>query len=400
MTRYTSEETDTDSEILTNFVQIATFKSVQNKFGEGDKVIIFTTKGSMGNWNGDANKNGLHKELLDLNLSCDVENVDVKNGSTQEETWEIFQTIFDTLQNNDRLYVDITSGFRSLPLLILTLINYAKFLKDVSVAKIFYAFYDNTKAANPIRDLTDFSKLQDWTNNANIFLQTGNAKGLAQQIKGDTFKDVKEGLERFSEFTLVNRGMDIYKGDEIVKLSESLNTIGISDNPADKAARPIFEKVRDSFKPYQKDSAINGFHAARWCIENGLIQQAATILEEFVVSYLMTLVGLENMVNPIKRGIVLNKVKFGEKYTSGNLKDFSVEQEDEICANVTALPEFDQITDIVKTVSNKVRNDVNHAGFRSKPKPYKYIRETTIEQFNNLCDVLATRGHQIEKISL
>jgi CRISPR-associated Csx2 family protein len=400
MTRYSSD--DLDNEVATRFVQVATIKSIQRNFREGDKLIIFTTQGSMKNWNGDSTKTGLHKELQNLNLSCEIENIRVENGNTQEEIWDIFQTIFDTLENNDKLFVDITSGFRSLPLLILPLINYAKFLKDITVAKISYAYYDNTKAVNPIYDLTDFSKLQDWTNNANIFLRTGNAQGLAQQIEEDTFKDVKEGLERFSEFTLVNRGMDIYKGSEIVNLARGLDELKVATASAQRAVIPILNKVKDQFNGYQENSALNGFHAVRWCIDNGLIQQAATLLEEFIITYLMDLIGDEKKTSSVTRAVILSFAKRGpDIYQYGTRANYPLEKEKKICADLSKITELASIGAVAKVISDKVRNDVNHAGFRKKPGPKSYaeIRAITIEQFNNLCDVLAARGHQIEKIT-
>ncbi|MBC6995249.1 TIGR02221 family CRISPR-associated protein [Neolewinella lacunae] len=404
--RYVGKDPEVD--MTTRFVQVATLKSVAHHFGPGDKVYIFTTTGALKNWNdqpipGTNNEMDarLHSELRELEIDSDIENIHVEDGQTQEELWAIFTTIFDVLEDGDNLFFDITHGFRSLPLLMLVLINYAKFLKNVTVSGIFYGAYDKNRWESPIWNLTDFSKLQDWTNNANIFLRTGNAKGLVKQIKGDTLKDVKVGLERFSEFTLVNRGMDIYKGDEIIKLSQNLNTIGASDNPADKAAEPIFKKVRDTFEPYKKDSSINGFHAVRWCIDNGLIQQAATLLEEFIITYLMDLIGIPNKTSSVTRSVILSFAKSGPaEYRYGTRPDYSLEKEKKICDDLFKIEELSDIGAIAKDISNSVRNDVNHAGFRKSPGPKSYmdIRTITIEQFNKLCDVLATRGHQIEKI--
>lgn len=403
--RYIGQDPKVD--MTTRFVQVATLKSVAHHFGPGDKVYIFTTTGALKNWDdqpipGTNNEMDarLHSELKELKIGGDIANVHVEDGQTQEELWAIFTTIFEKLEEGDNLFFDITHGFRSLPLLTLVLINYAKFLKNITVSGIFYGAYDRNRWQSPIWNLTDFSKLQDWTNNANIFLRTGNAKGLAHQIEGDDLQDVKEGLERFSEFTLVNRGMDIYKGEEIIKLSRSLNNISTSAKPADKAAKPIFDKVRDTFKPFKENSAINGFHAVRWCIENGLIQQAATLLEEFIVTYVMTTIGLSKKIASYgSRSNILKMIRDQEGYTSISPTGLTNKEQDRLNA-ILAIPDISSLKEIIGNISNPVRNDVNHAGFRDSPNPKSYdeIRTIVIAEYNRLCSVLNKDGHDLHNL--
>ena len=403
--RYISEDPKIDRS--TRFVQVATLESVADQFGKNDQVYIFTTTESLKNWDDQPMKGDpstvdekLKSEIFELNIGCNIDNVMVPDGKSQDEVWDIFTIIFDKLAPRDNLFFDITHGFRSLPLLALPLINYAKLLKSVTVSGIFYGAYDRNVWKSSVWNLTDFSKLQDWTNNASIFLKTGNAKSLVQQLQGGDYENVKEGLESFSEFTLVNRGMDIYKGEEIIKLSQSLNTIGASENPADKVAKPIFDKLRDTFKPYKENSAINGFHAVRWCIENGLIQQAATLLEEFITTYVMTTIGLDKKLASYgSRSMILKMIKHQKGYVPNSQTGLSNKEQTRLNA-ILAIPDISSLGEVIENLSNPVRNDVNHAGFRDSPNPksYEEIRTIVIDEYNRLCRVLNADGHDLPKI--
>jgi CRISPR-associated Csx2 family protein len=403
--RYIGEDPKVDRS--TRFVQVATLESVADQFGEDDQVYIFTTKESLKNWDDQPVKGSpesvdqkLKSEILELNIGCNIDNVMVPDGKSQDEVWDIFTIIFDKLAPHDNLFFDITHGFRSLPLLALPLINYAKLLKSVTVSGIFYGAYDRNVWKSSVWNLTDFSKLQDWTNNANIFLETGNAKGLAKQLEGGDYQDVKEGLERFSEFTLVNRGMDIYKGEEIIKLSLSLNTIVASEKPADKVAKPIFDKVRDTFKLYKENSAINGFHAARWCIQNGLIQQATTLLEEFLTSYVVEAIGEKKYLQhedfrTFVSGVLSVRKEnfiFPEKKS---LNDINLSS---IAEKVYDLEDYGKLQKLANQIKQSIRNDINHAGFRSAPRDFSGLSKSIVKRYNELSNLLEKRGYELTKL--
>jgi CRISPR-associated Csx2 family protein len=386
----------------TQFAQVATAKSAAKNFTTDDAVIIFTTpEAEEKYWADDQRKpKELQKQLLDLNLACSVNNKPINSGSTEADIWEMFTTIFECIKENDIVYFDVTSGFRSQPLLTLPLINYAKFLKNVTVAGIYYGNFQGAGNNAPVWDLTDFSKLQDWTNNANIFLRTGNAKGLAKQIEGDTFKNVKQGLERFSEFTLVNRGMDIYRGSEIVQLSKDLEAVEAATNPAEKAVVPILKKVKDQFLNYQENSAINGFHAARWCIQNGLIQQATTLLEEFVTSFAIELIGETDFIQDEKfRTFISGTLSVNEeKLIYPKLASFEDNELILIARKVYSLSDYKKLSKLANQIKNSIRNDINHAGFRSAPRDFTGLSDSIVKRYNDLTKLLKVRGFEIPKL--
>jgi CRISPR-associated DxTHG motif protein len=133
----------------TRFIQQATLEylkvsnnwTTKNNDGEVvDRVIILLTDGARKtNWSQTKRTNkitgeeedylGLEQVLQNMNLPCPVETLSIPDGKSEDEMWTIFNTVYNALKPNDELYFDLTHSFRYLPMLVLVLGNYAKFLK-------------------------------------------------------------------------------------------------------------------------------------------------------------------------------------------------------------------------------------------------------------------------------
>lgn len=184
----------------TRFIQEATLNEIGAKAwtSEDSAYVFITNRSETDNWvvkdNCRTNQRskeseqyyGLKKVLDDMSLSCTVESVKIKDGKDENEMWDIFNTIYGCVQDGDELYFDLTHAFRYLPMLVLVLGSYAKFLKNVKIAYISYGNFDSrTKCADnpdrdeaPIVDLLPLSILQDWTFAAGQFIKSGNVEVL------------------------------------------------------------------------------------------------------------------------------------------------------------------------------------------------------------------------------
>lgn len=192
-----------------SFIQQATLEylRVLDKWDKTkDKVIIIMTdKARQKNWDKnitsrpDFSKNevpyrGLEAVLDEMGLSPMVETVCIPSGENSEEIWEIFNRIYDALDNEDELYIDITHSFRYLPMLLMVLCNYSKFMKDVKVKSITYGNYearDTSTDEAPIIDLLPISLLQDWTSAGADFIRNGRTKELSE-ISEETLRSIRK----------------------------------------------------------------------------------------------------------------------------------------------------------------------------------------------------------------
>lgn len=423
-TNYIDSSQNKGEVISTRFVQEASILNYTNNFSEKDKIIILTTEGSLKNWEDNEHYNyrkkenefyeGLQTKLEKLNLFPEVKNIPIPEGESTQELWEIFQIVFDLIEDEDEIIFDITHGFRSLPMLNMVLINYAKLLKNISVRGIYYGAFEakkkliDGKEYSPLWDLKSFVELQDWTNAAQMFLKTGNGLPLSEMVEN---RRLKEELMQFSKFILVNRGVDIYKGNSIVALKKELHKILNSDiSVHEKPLIPILKKVENEFIYYKQNDVLNGFLAVKWAIKNGLIQQGATMLEEAITTLVLyDLKEDDKIQNPDIRQsasaalVVKQPFRYrvipkerdtdDERAKKARLKAKEIlAWEKEFVPKIQKLSYKDELGRIVSNLKENIRNDINHAGFRKAPKNYNTLNKLLINYYQEIQNYLKSNN--------
>lgn len=255
--------------------------------------ILLTNDAEIANWNDNGHidsetkekkKNlGLKSRLAQMNLPFDVIPINkLPDGNSEVEIWTIFQRVFEKIEYEDELYFDLTHGFRYLPMLVLVLGNYVKFLKKATVKSITYGnFESRVDGVAPIIDLTPLSLLQDWTYAAGTYLDSGNVKKLTE-MSGEKYANFADKLnETISDFHMC-RGISIIESTNIKQIKLLMGTMDTSDLPPLKF---VFDEVKADFNKYDDIQNIkNGYESAKWCFKNQLYQQAITILIETVIS--------------------------------------------------------------------------------------------------------------------
>jgi len=380
------------------FIQEATLsylQSIETWTDDDAAYILLTDISESKNWLDDGQRtkdgevirqSGLKSRLDDMRLPFPVTPIrNLPDGNDEKEIWEIFSRIFDVIQDDDALFLDITHGYRYLPMLMLVLCNYSKFLKRVSVRSITYGNYEISERGNKpglIVDLLPLSALQDWTYAAGQYLDSGNVNRLEQlciESVKPILKETKgkdEGAFKLRKFvkSLRNviderqscRGLSIIKSDSFSALKN------VSDNMFDtmiSPLNPVLAKIRESFEPFDSNENVkNGFSAAKWCFENGLIQQATTILQEAVVSYCCPKFGIS--IDDDKRRESVNSAFLIQFQGLPEEKWIVKEDRKAILRRMLREPLFNdrRIVDLYHNL-DEVRNDLNHSGMRSTKEP-------------------------------
>jgi CRISPR-associated Csx2 family protein len=342
----------------TRFVQQATLEWIKYKEGAyPDVAKILLTNGENGsritNWdikNGERCNpqtkktepySGLKKVLEGLKINASA--VDIVDGKNEIEIWQIFEVIFSHLQEKDRLYFDLTHGFRYLPMLLLVLGNYAKFLKNTTVNHISYGNYETRNVdIAPFVDLLPLSQLQNWSTAAKDFIDYGKTRDLKnlleekskpklKETKGKdesakTIRDIANKLQNFSHTILANKLDKIIEGISLHEEIEILRNENVNE-VIPKPSIPIMEKINDKLTPFQNDELENVFAATNWCIKHELYQNAYSILLEGIISIVLNLVKEEYLgrtsLIEAKRGL-LNYVA-GYRTKNKNSKESCIE---------------------------------------------------------------------------
>jgi CRISPR-associated Csx2 family protein len=381
------------------FIQEATLKIVVNDDWNNNSKAYFLTTDLARKVNWETNDNerynpqskiiepyeSLKNRLNKLKTDFECLAIDIPDGKNEQEMWHIFDILYDLIQEGDELHLDLTHSFRYLPMLLLVFGNYVKFLKNAKVVHISYGNYEardlKTNVA-PIIDLLPISTLQDWTFAAANYLENGNVKKMVnlsrekitpilalssgQDQDAANLRTFVKCLETVIEERRTCRGIDIYQSKNFADLYNSFNKIG---NCLLKPLQPILSRIKESFEKFDiNQNIINGFAAARWCYNFGMYQQAATILQENIVSWFCLRHGIR-IENEEEREIINKAFAIKNENKEESLWKIQANQKEKLYEVLN--DEFLDKRVLLDTFGNltEVRNDFNHSGMRSKRKP-------------------------------
>jgi CRISPR-associated Csx2 family protein len=385
------------------FVQEATIKLHCKDWGPGDRIFIFTTEDAeKKNWHDNGHvdsktgkilkRNGLKKGIRQIGLNVPAQSIKIPEGKSEEEIWEIFRIIFGTLNDGDELVFDITHAFRSIPMLAIVVLNYAKVLKKVVLRGIYYGAFETLgsiaeargisldKRQVPILNLTSFNQLMEWSVAIDRFIETGSAglvsdltrrgvEPILRQTKGRAkaaaaLKKFGNGLDTFTKVLATCRGK---------KISEAAEYLKIQIDKCKKTdllplLKPLVERISLQIEKFEGDPLQDGLNAAKWCYNHNLIQQAFTILQETLIGYFVARIG-QDPQNLQSRGIASQATKI---YTD-NVPETDWHKPAANDKTTTYLyrkifQENSELIKMMKSLSN-CRNDLNHAGHKQNPMP-------------------------------
>ncbi len=315
--RYFLEKTGRQpSSQVERYVQTALLDHLADaeNFSAGDLAVVFLTEAAKNaNWSPKNGASALEAQIVGR-YPFEVIGKPVGDESSTDTILDNFLTIYDVLQKEDIIYLDITHSWRYLPLLGATLLNYAKALKAVQVKAIYYGALERLGTREevkalpeperwvPILDLVEFSELQEWAAAARDFVDYGKParwRELAHKSIEPVMR-VTEGrnadmalLRGISNniYELVsqietNRGKDLM-GFKFNRLDEQLrNSSMAANNIRLRPLRPILDLVRDKVAPFGAGGDLSWLSAVQWCIDHGLIQQGVTQLQEGLITWL------------------------------------------------------------------------------------------------------------------
>jgi len=372
------------------FVQNAIVEICKDKF---DKKFVLCTPSA---------KNTHYNSLVN-EIGHSFEAVNISEDMSEKGIWEIFQQIYDILNENDEVVFDITHSFRFMPMLGITLLQMAKFLKNIKVKKVFYGAYEPNKFKNgitefPLVDLTSFSMLQDWILAGYTLVNTGRAEEIEKLAKNDLIPILKESkgknieaanlrkiADKIQDMTLnfrTNRGNEIIAALEMKNINESVKKV--KESSLLKPFKLLIENIYSDTKKFKYRNEENIIYNIQWCIDKDLIQQGMTMLQEGITTLILKEIGESDKYKDINVRGEISKIlqKLNNPKKEENIEKIKSELEKKIL-NVKKINELSKIfADI-----SGIRNDINHAGFRPSPldaKDFKIKLEKEFKKFKEI----------------
>ncbi len=366
------------------------FPAALVRFYPVDTLLVFVTAGAR-------SMHYDHLHALAEDFVPSILPVDIPDGRNEAELWQIFAAVADAVQPDDRVIFDITHGFRSLPFLSFLAAAYLRAVKRVTLEAVLYgALEAGDKSVKPARapvfDLSRFVTLLDWLTAADRFVRFGDARDLADLLRDRT----ATAMENVALPLRLTRPL------EMMAAAASFDQALAAAQPAFSQWAPplalVADEVRSAYAPFGLAAPLDAAHLAQslaiqrdlvlWYLEKEQIIQAATLGQEWLVSWTMACLGEGPLDNQLKRQQT-SSLLGAEASRLRNERDQckrSGEALNFISQRLARVPEPVRTLDLFNQLG-QVRNDLNHAGFREGRMPAAALAARTREICLQLSDL-------------
>lgn len=326
-----------EQECGTKFVQEAVLKLACGELCPADRITICLTDGARSrNWedrlytqreiaDGRGGEGETYRGLHPTLEACladvpgvKIEEKDIATGKNNREIAGMFSDIYETIGEDEEIYFDITHGLRNIPMLVLSILEYAKVTKRISIGGIYYGAFEVSEEVPgsqekrvPVYDLTFYHTILNWANAANSFIKYGHANEI-KNLAGEKFgiisqnnrgkkKNIKElsgnlnnVASKLSGFSLsLETGRGNTEGPDNMKncyeryVAEQKTTSGnlVEEYYPFRELLEQIERKMEGFKGAETNFEV-GMAAVDWCVDNHMTQQGYTALDETVKTFL------------------------------------------------------------------------------------------------------------------
>jgi CRISPR-associated DxTHG motif protein len=273
---------------------------------EPEKVVVFVTEKAKNSRASESEPR--YVEMLQDKLGDRVEWVDIPEGRSEQELWQIFDRVASTVDEGDTILLDITHAFRSIPLIVFAVAAYLRRTKGVTIAHIVYGAYEARDENNraPIFDLTPLLELLDWTGGAEALLKRGDAELIAEKMvtahqtlrrmgtdTPEKLKPLGQKLRELSQTLHLSRPREVMRiAYDLLPLLEEART------EFDRWAKPfalLAGQIRNELEPLafdqsdtlSRENLEKQLGLVEHYLKKGLVVQAVTLAREWVVSYVL-----------------------------------------------------------------------------------------------------------------
>ncbi len=257
-----------------------------------DKIFIVMTKTSR-----DKHYATLMEELSQLGVH-EISEINITEELAPENQWSWFEEILMKIDHGDELTVDLTHGFRIIPIVFSTAMNFLQKAKNINIRAVYYGAYEKDKEFSPIVDVKDFYIINEWTDAVSRLVEDadpGKLGKVAQKESGtnlDEFDD-PELLNAFDSLTESLKNVDIHNISQ--KAAAALEVIIKKEENASVTGRILLGLVKEKFVSLVSEEPLTGkydhdyfqlqFEVIRLLLEHKLFMQAYTVMREMLGSF-------------------------------------------------------------------------------------------------------------------
>ena len=261
---------------------------------------------------------------IQLNVLEKLEEINNKKSIFKDEylidNEQDFENVFNIIHNiinnskYDKFIIDVTHGFRHLPLLMLIELMIAHFQDTSKIEKILFA----KEEIKPIKEngfvgKYDFMDLKEYLELANIsFILTTFNKNytVANHIKSEKYKELIESLNDFSDDLMALNLNNLFERS-VIKLKNSLDKI--EDISIDTQAKKLYKHIDNTFQKSEK-RYLTYYYLSKELFEKKYMLISLSLLNESLRLYIKTFIKKEHkiIVEKLERAYCQDLYKIGD----------------------------------------------------------------------------------------
>lgn len=274
----------------TRFFQETLFDWKCADWGNNDRIYIICTQGERGswelNWTGNLCGTPLKDILSQKPYGIIVEAIPLSENS-ENDMWAVFNQVNELLKREEKtedchVYLDVTNVYRSFPVLVTTLLQFAQFMYNIIPEGIYYGLFDRESKTGQIQDLTSIIELQRCVEVANGLTEYGRLNKLADLLKeNEDLKYIGDSIQLLDEALSTGLGDALRKSSFKTTFDQSIRTVKSSNlsEPIKQVLLSVFGKLND----FKTNGQIeNILAAARWAFNHRMVAMAYTLGKEYI----------------------------------------------------------------------------------------------------------------------
>lgn len=221
----------------------------------------------------------------------------IEESMDAEGQWAWFEKIFSAIEDGDWLTVDLTHGYRSVPIVFSTALNFLQKTKNIQIEHVLYGAFEIDRNEPPIVDMRSFFDINLWADAVTRLTEEADARKIskaAEATPSSQFPELHETklISAFRDVTERIRNVDVNNIAQSAQYVTEL--IQRSTNQASPGGKVLLHFAENKFSPLaladnEKKSYGNIYFAnqaefIKTLVGHELYMQAFTAMREFLVS--------------------------------------------------------------------------------------------------------------------
>jgi CRISPR-associated Csx3 family protein len=340
-------------------------------FIKPNEIILFLTKEAKSK-----HLEAFEAEVKQNNLVQNVFYQDIPLGFSEEERWDIWEKVIQTIKPNDEISFDLTHSFRLIPFYTFLAVQFAKFSKNVKLDGIFYGAFEHSDSVKPLINIKEAFDIADWLYFTAFFKDTGifprKATALIKEQHNNMYKQKVPNPPRIAK-NIADKLIDISQTISVSNVvglpavvNEFIKTLakGEANKEFPIISKPLSTIFQDVEKEYKGFATFTQDQIIEWLIEHGHITQSILAMRERIIDF-----------------FIEDKKKLDE------------DERDKIANSISELTKSTQNTGSPYKIINlwnkisQLRNGIAHCGYKENVRSAKDAIEDTKKYFDELKNI-------------